>query len=102
MRRVRLSKTFLDQLDTLLEQGYPRFGARVVLEKRDRVFSVIANHLTAYPKIAPDPTLGMCVYPVSRTPFILIYDDDDAELRVHFVLHSSADRTELDPTNAEW
>ena len=102
MRRVRLSNTFLDQLDTLLEQGYPRFGERVVREKRDRVFSTIADHIARHPQIEPDPDLDLCVYLVSRTPFVLIYDYDDDEVRVHFVLHKSADRSDLDPTSAEW
>ena len=102
MRRVRLSKTFLDQLDTLLEQGFPRFGATVVTEKRDRVFHLITNHLAHYPKIPIDPDLGLYIYPVSQTPFILIYDFDDVELRVHFILPGSMDRSDLDPTNIEW
>ena len=59
MRRVRLSKTFLDQLDTLLEQGFPRFGATVVTVKRDRVLHLITNHLAHYPKIPIDPDLGL-------------------------------------------
>ena len=102
MRRVRLSKTFLDQLDTLLEQGFPRFGATVVTQKRDLVFNLITNHLAHYPKIPIDPDLGLHIYPVSQTPFILIYDFDDAELRVHFILPSRMDRSDLDPASAEW
>ena len=102
MRRVRLSKTFLDQLDILLEQGFPRFGAAVVTEKRDRVFRLITSHLAHYPKIPIDPDLGLYIYPVSQTPFILIYDFDDAELRVHFILPGASDRSGLDPASAEW
>ncbi len=102
MRRVRLSKSFLDQLDMLLAQGYPQFGDRVVREKRDRVFDMIENHIARYPRIEPDPDLNLCIYPVLRTPFVLIYDYDDDEVRVHFVLNKRADRTELDPSSAEW
>ena len=102
MRRVRLSKTFLDQLDTLLEQGYPRVGERVIVEKRDRVYDVITNHIASYPRIPIDLDLGMCVFAVSKTPFVLIYDYDDVELRVHFILHGGMDRSHFDPTNAEW
>jgi hypothetical protein len=47
MRRVRLSKTFFEQLHVLLEQGYPKFGGRVVIETRDRVFRLIEQHLAA-------------------------------------------------------
>ena len=102
MRRVRLSKTFLDQLDTLLEQGFPRFGATVVTEKRDRVLHLITNHLAHYPKIPIDPDLDLFIYPVSQTPFILIYEFDGAALRVHFFLSRGMDRSDLDPTSAEW
>lgn len=102
MRHVRLSKTFLDQFDALLEQGYPHFGERVVREKRDRVFSMIATDMAKDPRLEPDPDLDLCVYPVSRTPFVLIYDYDDDELRIHFVLHKSGDRSDLDPKSAEW
>ena len=38
--------------------------------------------------------------PVSKTLFMLICDD--SELRVHFVVHMSVDRSDLDPTSAEW
>jgi mRNA-degrading endonuclease RelE of RelBE toxin-antitoxin system len=102
MRRVPLSKTFFQQLHVLLEQGYPKFGERVVLEKRDLVFHLIEQHLTLYPRIPRDPKHGLCAYPVRRTPFVLAYDYDDAELRVLFVFHKHADLTDLDPSAVEW
>ena len=101
MRRVRLSKTFFQQLHILLEQGYPMFGERVVLEKRNRVFRLIEQHLISYPKIPRDPTHGLCVYPVRKTPFVVVYDYD-AELRVLFVFHKHADLRDLDPRVVEW
>ena len=102
MRRVRLSQTFRDQLDQLIEQGFPRFGARVVTEKRERVLDLITDHLTLFPRNPRDSHLGLCVYPVSQTPFVLIYDFDDAELRIHFILHGAHDLRRLDPNSAEW
>ena len=72
MRRVRVSKTFLAQLNALIEQGFPRFGARVVTEKRERVFDVITNHLAYSPKRPADPELGLCLFSVTKTPFKLI------------------------------
>lgn len=102
MRRVRLSRTFRDQLDELIEQGFPRFGTRVVTEKRERLLDLIHNHLAAFPRNPRDPDLGLCVYPVSQTPFVLIYDFDDVELRIHFVMHGADDRRRLDPNSAEW
>lgn len=102
MRRVRLSRTFLDQLHTLLEQGYPRFGQPVVLDKRERVFKLIENHLAHYPRIPRDPKHGLCVYPVRKTPFVVVYDYDDKELRVCFVFHEHDDYANLDPKSVEW
>jgi len=102
MRRVRVSKTFVNQLNALLGHGFPRFGARVITDKRERVFDVINNRLAHFPKIPADPALGLCVYPVAKTPFKLIYDFDDDELRVHFVFHVGASLDDLDPQSAEW
>jgi hypothetical protein len=51
-----------------------------------------------------DPDLGLVVYPVTDTPFIVVYDVDAHELRLHFVFSTGAgDRLEdLDPSSAEW
>ena len=100
MRQVRLSRTFLAQLDVLLEQGYPRFGERVVTEKRDIVFDTI--NLSRFPVKPRDPLLGLHKHSVAKTPFVVIYDFDASELRVHFIFHKSAHPTALDPASAEW
>jgi ParE toxin of type II toxin-antitoxin system, parDE len=103
MRHVRLSKTFLFQLDDLLAQGEAKFGARVADDKLDRVYATINNHLAFFPATKrPDRKLGLHLYPVTKTPFVLAYDFDDDELRIHFVLHSSADRRLVDPSDVEW
>ena len=103
MRNVRISKTALDQLNTLLAQGIEPFGVRVVAEKRDRVYATIEDVLTAFPAIKrPHPDLGLCVYPIARTPFVLLYDFDDSELRVHFIFHRHADLRDLDQSSIEW
>ena len=102
MRQVRLSRTFFDQLHILLEQGYPKFGERVVLEKRERVFRLIENHLVHYPRIPRDPRHGLCVYPVRKPPFVVVYDYDDVELRVMFLFHEHDDYANLDPNLVEW
>ncbi len=102
MRRVRFSKTFRDQLDELITQGYPKFGARVVTEKRDLVLRVITDYLALHPRRPRDAQHGLCVYPVSRTPFVLIYDFDDDELRMLFIFHGRDDLRRLDPITVEW
>lgn len=102
MRRVRLSQTFRDQLDELIAQGYPKFGERVVTEKRELVLDLINDHLARHPRRPRHPQHGMCVYPVSRTPFVLIYDFDDDELRVLFIFHGADDLRRLDPSTVTW
>ena len=103
MRQVRLSKTFILQLHDLLEQGYPRFGAAVVAEKRAYVYNLFEHHLAHFPASKkPDAALGLTVYPVTKAPFVILYDFDERELRIHYILHARADRRDLDPTAAEW
>ena len=73
-----------------------------MLEKRDLVFRLIEQHLAGYPRIPRDRKHGLCVYPVRKTPFMLVYDFDDAELRVLFAFHKHADLSDLDPSAVEW
>ena len=99
MRTVRLSKTALEQLNALLEQGVPVFGA----EKRDRLYDTVQDFLAVHPRAKkPHRRLKLRVYPIADTPFMVLYDFDDAELRVHFVLHRGAYLRDLDPASAEW
>ena len=87
----------------MLGQGVGRFGSRVVAEKRDRVYDTLDQFLSHYPAAqTPHPKLGLRVYPISRTPFVVLYDFDDDELRVHFILHRSANLGDLDSTSADW
>jgi mRNA-degrading endonuclease RelE of RelBE toxin-antitoxin system len=103
MRNVRLSKTFIEQLNALLTQGVAPFGPRLVAEKRDLVYAFIADFLARYPAAKrPHARLGLRTHAVRKTPFVLIYDFDDAELRVHFVVHKHASLEDLDPKSAEW
>lgn len=103
MRDVRFSKTFIEQLNALLRQGVAPFGPRLVAEKRDLIYAFIADFLVHYPAAKRiQPRLGLRTYAVRKTPFVLVYDFDDAELRLHFVVHKHASLDDLDPTSAEW
>lgn len=102
MRNIRYSRTFYDEFAALLEQGIDRFGASVVAEKRDKVFRVIETFLAVHPVRPVDPDIGLCAYPVTGTPFVLVYDYDDDELRLHMIIHGHADRTGLDLGKVEW
>ncbi len=103
MRAVRLSITFNDQLNELLDHGEQRFGMVVAEQKKLIVYTTIEQFLARYPNTKRrDPAHGLCVYPISKTPFVVLYDFDDNELRVHFIFHKHADLRELDPLAVEW
>ncbi len=102
MRRIRLSKTFTAEGEKLLEQGVPRFGERVVEEKRNLITRTIEQHLAYFPRRTVDPILGICAYPITGAPFVLLYDYDDEELRVHLIIHASADRSLINLSTVEW
>jgi mRNA-degrading endonuclease RelE of RelBE toxin-antitoxin system len=103
MRDVRLSKTCLEQLNALLAQDVAPFGPRLVAQKRDLVYDLIGNFLAHHPDAKrPHRRLGLRVYAVRKTPFVLVSDFDDAELRVHFIFHRHANLDDLEPTSAEW
>jgi mRNA-degrading endonuclease RelE of RelBE toxin-antitoxin system len=103
MRSIRVSQTFLEQLNELLDQGEQRYGRALIEEKKGLVYGTIRKHIALFPASRlRDPDLGLHAYPVTGTPFVLLYDYDDAELRIHFVLHKRADRTKIDPSDIEW
>ncbi len=102
MRSVRLSATFGGQLEELLAQGEPKFGAAVVEAKKQLVRAAIVNHLAAFPGTGRlEPEHGLYIWSVRRTPFVLLYDFDDAEIRVQMVVHKHSDRSGIDPASVE-
>jgi hypothetical protein len=102
MRRVVRSRTYVEQLKTFIEQGTKTFGATVAERTLARIDHTIEQHLARYPKKPFDDQLGLYVYAVSRTPFVLIYDFDEEEIRVHFIVPARADRTSIDPMSVDW
>ncbi len=102
--RATLDPTYVESaLATLLEQGASAFGPRVVEEKRFKVYQTLHTLLALHPRTKrPHRRLGLVVYPITGTPFVLLYDYDDTGLRVHFMLHRRASLRDLDPTSAEW
>jgi hypothetical protein len=101
MRLVRLSQSFRDEFARLLAQGV-HFGPRVVSDKTRRVVYAVEQVLAAHPKRPIDPVLGICAYHVHRTPFVVLYDFDDSELRVHLIIHAKADRSLIDLSAVVW
>ena len=86
----------------MLEQGIPRFGLDVVEQKRNLIKSTIEQFLTRHPVRPVDPILGIWAYPLTGTPFVLLYDFNDAELRIHLIIHAGADRRLVDLSTVEW
>lgn len=102
MRRVVRSRTYVAQLKTFIEQGTEAFGATVAARTLARIDHTIEQHLARYPKKPIDEQIGLYVYSVSHTPFALIYDFDDNELRVHLIVPGRSDFRELDPSTVQW
>lgn len=103
MRTVRLSRTFNDQLVELISFGEVRFGRQVAEQKTSAVFDTIERILRDRPAIKQrHAELGLVVYRISSTPFIVLYDYDERELRVFFILHIHADLDRIDPASVQW
>jgi hypothetical protein len=103
MRSVRLSKTFDEQLINYIDEGAQKYGDRLAIEKKAIVYRTIEQLLAQSPAIKRrDPELGLVVYPISYTPFFVLYDYDDAELRVHFIFIKGKPLSSINPAGAEW
>ena len=75
----------------MLRQGLGKFGLEVVKQKQQLVDAIIDEFLTEFPHLGlRTPRKLFYHYPVSRTPFTVIYEYDDNELRVLFIVHQSA------------
>lgn len=87
----------------LLAQGAEKFGVNVADEKRRIVIDTIESYLAEHPhRGLIDRGRKLRHYPISKTPFVVVYEYDDAELRVLFIVHRRADRRRFDPEAAEW
>lgn len=72
MRRVVRSRTYVAQLQELLDFGARTFGIRIVEDKRALLERAIEIHLTDMPRTGTfDAACGLHSYPVSRTPFVV-------------------------------
>lgn len=81
------------------------YGGRLAQEKKRHVFSLFDEIIASTPALKPrHPSLGLIVYPVSKTPFIVIYDFDDEEVRVMTcVLKGAGDRLDdFDVASVTW
>jgi plasmid stabilization system protein ParE len=103
MRSIRFSKTFDEQLIAYIDHGTVHFGAAVADRKKLLVYDAVENLIARNPGVKRrDPALGLVVYPVSQTPFFLLYDYDETEVRVHFIFINGKPLSAIDPASAEW
>ena len=103
MRRVQVATSARLVFQTMLEQGAEKFGVAVAMEKERIVFDVLTTYLSEHPYRGNyDSRLKLHTYHVSKTPFVLVYEYDDAELRVLFIIHERADRRLIDPNDVDW
>jgi plasmid stabilization system protein ParE len=101
--RVRVSLSALAQFKVLLAQGADKFGASLADDKRKIVVGVIESYLAENPhRGLQDHQRELRYYPVSKTPFIVVYEYDSTELRVLFIMHKRSDRRYLDVKDVEW
>ena len=103
MRTARFSVTANDQFNELLAYGAEKYGPDFADAKKALVYNTIKQTLIHFPALKPiDENTGLRFYPISNTPFVVIYDFDDTELRIHFIMHTRADLNDLDPATVEW
>ena len=103
MRAVRLSRTFSHQLADYIDAGEQIYGRAVAHAKRRAVMDTIRNVLAMTPSLKRrHPDLGLVLYPIATTPFFIVYDYDDSELRVLFVFIKGKPLDDINPTSVEW
>ena len=103
MRRIVRSRTYVRQLQEFLDFGANRFGPVLAHEKLAVLDTTLQNHLAHFPATGiPDKRLGLLSYAIGKTPFLVLYDFDDDELRLHFIVHQRSDRSYIDPKSVDW
>ena len=102
-KSIRFSRTARDQFQILLAHGAEKFGIDLADQKRRLVEDCIANYLIDHPEHGlRDKGRSFFHHRVAKTPFTVVYDFDENELRILFIVHSRADRRRLDPVSVEW
>lgn len=96
------SRTYDRERDVLLADGSERFGPEVADVKKKRIEHVIERFLLFYPVRSPDPIVELVVYRISKTPFVLVYDYSDTELRIHHIVYARMSRTSVKNLAIEW
>ena len=102
MRTARISITAQVQLRELLAQG-AKYYEPIFLETKRLLFYAAVRSLLDFPaRRATNRGLGLRLYRVQSTPFLIAYDFDEVELRIHTVFHHHADRHLENLRAIEW
>jgi plasmid stabilization system protein ParE len=103
MRTVRWSKSAVADLRTLLDQGLSKCGPQVIRDKQLTLLNVVDGFLLRSPRNGrSDPDASFYRYEVSKTPFVVIYEFDEHELRILFIVHKSSDFSTINPADVAW
>jgi plasmid stabilization system protein ParE len=103
MKRVVYAKTFEADFSFLLKQGLERFGSEIVAEKAVAVLDAVDTLLARQPGLGkPVAGLSLMRYHINKTPFVVLYDVRDNDLRVHTVVHARSDIPNTNLTHVSW
>jgi hypothetical protein len=104
MRSIRFSLTALQSLELLLGLGSAYYSDEFLTYQKNRVFDSVRVHLLAFPEACPvNKTFrNLRIYNVKHTPFAVVYDFDDTELRIRQIVHRRANRTPASVANIQW
>lgn len=103
MRSVRISTTARQQLHDLLEQGRVHYSPATLQAKYQLVRDVALDYLTVFPEAhRQEPERGLRLFAVPKTPFVIAYDFDAIEVRVHLVFHRKENRRTARHDTIEW
>ena len=103
MRQVRIAASAHAFFQSMLEQGAEKFGIPVAQEKERIVHDTLHGTVAEHPhRGRHDERLSLYTYHVGTTPFVLVYEFDEAEVRVLFIVHERADRRRLHRRDVSW
>jgi plasmid stabilization system protein ParE len=101
--RVRIAISAQRFFQAMLEQGAEKFGVAIAREKERLVYDTLHTYLAHYPHHGlTTPGQRFLHYPVKDTPFTIVYEYNNKDLRVFYILHKHADRRNLDLHEVEW
>jgi plasmid stabilization system protein ParE len=104
MRTVRISVTAENSLTAMLVDGAAHYSLPFLEAQRSRVYATILRTIAQFPDMRPQNVNfdGLRLLSIKHTPFTVVYDFDDAEVRILQVLHRRAAMTRARALNIEW